>query len=89
MASSKTLFVFSTAKLPQHERVAIRRKLFGYNDSSNKGRYSYKRKGLLTSLEHSCPCKSVIVIDTLDSSKLERFFREHSVSYDKYQLKEG
>jgi len=82
----KTMFTYNMSGMGQRERMAIRRKLFGYTDKSNRGRYNYKREGLLSKVEHEMPARCCIVVGERDSRKLEAFFRENSVRYQKFTL---
>ena len=82
----KVLFTYDMAGMSQRERMAVRRKLFGYTDKSNMGRYSYKREGLLSKMEYECPARCCLLVGKKDAQKLERFFAENSVSCRKYTI---
>ena len=47
----KSIIVYDLKNKKSQEKTDITRKLFGFEDKSNNGNYTYKRDGLLSSAE--------------------------------------
>ena len=56
------LFSYSTKGLSKNEASKISKKLMGYKDKSNRGRYNYLRKGLIQSNGGLIISKSTFII---------------------------
>jgi hypothetical protein len=73
------IIIFKLGKeLTAAERARFCRELYGYVDRSNHGKYIYERRGLLSSIPHFIPAKSVIVVRREDAEKVESFLRERN-----------
>lgn len=46
------IILYNLEKCNNAQRVQIQNKLFGYNDHSNKGKYVYKREGIIQKYPH-------------------------------------
>jgi hypothetical protein len=57
------------------ERVKIRRRLYGYTDFSQFGRYRYSREGILAQIPHQRILPGVILIEQKDLNKLLKVLR--------------
>ncbi|MFC1454754.1 hypothetical protein ACFLQI_01555 [Candidatus Undinarchaeota archaeon] len=66
-----------SAKMSQAEITAFHRRLYGYTDYSNHGKYQYERKGLLSEIPHLNPSQSVIIIPKNASEKVLGFLEEY------------
>lgn len=60
----KSLLLYDLKNKSNVEKTHIVRSLFGYTDKSNKGKYSYQRKGILSRFEYEKWNKSAIVINS-------------------------
>lgn len=56
--------------------VRFHRKLYGYTDYSQHGKYQYKRPGLLDNIPHLNPSRSVLIVKKLDAGKLVNFIKK-------------
>ena len=65
-----TLVKYNTKHLTKKEKTNFSRGIFGYDDKSNKGRYTYKRKGSLTKYIYDKVGKSAFLIETKDEKKV-------------------
>jgi len=64
------MIIYELAKLKQYHKVLVNRALFGFTDNSNKGRYLYKRGGVLSNLPHIRLIRGVIVVKNKDSNRV-------------------
>jgi len=67
-----TLVKYNTKHLNNKEKTNFSREIFGYEDKSNKGQYTYKRKGSLTEHIHDKIGKSAFLIETKNEKKVIR-----------------
>jgi hypothetical protein len=65
-------------KMSGAERARFFRRLYGYVDRSNYGRYTYERRGLMSEIPHLSPARSVIIVRDEDAGKLVSFLRSHN-----------
>ena len=61
---------YTLEKAQPHQKTAIQRILYGYNDSSNKGEYHYQRKGLIDSLKGDKLNRGVFIIPSEHKTKV-------------------
>ena len=66
----KSVILYDLKNKKATEKADITRKLFGFSDKSNNGRYEYKRNGLLKDIKHEKWNKSAILIDSKDEQKV-------------------
>ena len=71
------LVCYSAKNLAPSTKRKLYRDLYGYVDISHKGKYRYKRNGLV----HRIPCKKItdsVILTTRDRSKeLIKLLKEH------------
>jgi hypothetical protein len=72
--------------VPLSKRNALHRDLYGYKDYSNKGEYSYDRKGILDKIKHTKISNSVIMLETKDLESIEKVLDKHKISRDVFHL---
>lgn len=65
-----TLVKYNTKHLNKKQKTDFSREVFGYEDKSNKGQYTYKRKGTLTDYIYDKIGKSVFLIQTKHEKKV-------------------
>jgi len=65
--------------VPVNRKTLIHRALYGYTDHSNKGKYTYKRKGALKGLKYTKISNSVLMINTEDVEQLIPLFKKYKV----------
>jgi hypothetical protein len=56
--------------------LEISRKIYGYKDSSNHGKYKYERKGILSDVDYEKVARTVIWINPKDKEKVIKKFGE-------------
>lgn len=71
------IIVFRNPKAKQSELMRFCRGLFGYKDYSNKGGYTYDRKGLLNEIRHIHlnPIRSAIIVKRDDAPRILDYLR--------------
>ena len=65
--------------VPLHKRNALHRDLYGYNDHSNNGEYTYKRNGKLDGIKYTKIGGSVIMINSADLKPIIAVLDKHKV----------
>jgi len=65
--------------VPVTKKTLIHRALYGYTDHSNKGSYTYKRKGALEKLKYTKIGNGVILLDTKDVNQLIPLFKRYKI----------
>ena len=60
-------------------KTLIHRALYGYTDHSNKGSYTYKRKGILAGSGYEKIGNGMIFIETKFVDKLIPFFKRYKI----------
>lgn len=65
-----------------NKRNALHRDLYGYKDHSNKGEYSYERKGVLDKIEYTKISNSVIMVESKDLEPIEKILDKHKINRD-------
>lgn len=61
------------------ERTQFNRKLIGYTDKSQFGKYSYKREGLMSRIPHVHVSNSLFIIREDDLDEIESFCKDLDV----------
>lgn len=72
-----TLISYKLNKLPSQERCKIYRKLNGWKDKSQHSKYTYDRKGILSSIPHILINRCVLIVGKEDADKLIFFLNEN------------
>ena len=72
----KSIIVYDLKNKKPQEKTYITRKLFGFEDKSNNGKYTYKRKGLLKNIKHEKWNKAAILIDSKNEEKVTKILRK-------------
>jgi hypothetical protein len=75
----KSLIAYDLKSKNPRKKTDITRKLFGYEDKSNNGTYSYKREGLLKGIKHEKWNKAVILIDSKDEGKVIKILEKFGI----------
>src|SRR3989338_2444339 len=77
---AKSLLLYDLKNKNNVEKTHIVRSLFGYEDKSNMGKYTYKRKGLLSKFKYEKWDKSAIVIDIRNEEKVKNMLRKFGLN---------
>ena len=73
---SKSLLLYDLKNKNNVEKTHIIRSLFGYVDRSNKGSYTYNRKGLLSKFKYEKWDKSVILVRKKDEDDVKKMLKK-------------
>ncbi len=76
-----TAFVYDLSAVKGKKKTYLIRKVFGYSDSSNNGKYSYQREGILTPYTKEKWGKSVIISKRSDSAEVGRILKANKIPY--------
>lgn len=66
------LITYSTNSLTSTQRSILSKRINGYKDKSNKGRYTYRREGLITRLPHIKIANKAFIIRNKDFSLISK-----------------
>ncbi len=80
------LICYSLSGLTPTERVAFRRCVYGFNDHSNNSKYSYKRAGLMDSIEHKKILDCVIIVKNSDAAKIVNVMRKQKAAVHTFPI---
>jgi len=75
---SGILISYELNKLPPPERYRIYRKLNGWKDKSQYSKYSYDRKGILSSIPHILVNRCVLIAGKEEADKIISFLKENN-----------
>jgi|APCry4251928382_1046606.scaffolds.fasta_scaffold176912_1 hypothetical protein len=75
---SGILISYELNKLPLPERCRIYRKLNGWKDKSQYSKYSYDRKGILSSIPHILVNRCVLIAGKEEADKIISFLKENN-----------
>jgi len=80
------LICYTLGKISASARTQFKRELTGYVDHSNKGKYNYKRGGLLDQFPNIKPIRSVIIVKPEDEKKVVKFLKKFDSEYYVYDV---
>jgi len=73
------LITYKKENLNNSQRSIISKSLFGYIDKSNRGKYSYERKGLLNLFKHIRVSNNTFIIEQKGWSKIKEFLEKSGI----------
>lgn len=76
----KSLLMYDLKNKSNVEKTRIVRSLFGYIDKSNKGNYTYKRKGLLSKFKYDKWNKSAILVNKKDEDDVKKILKKFGLN---------
>lgn len=76
-----SLIAYDLSNLDQYRKVLLNRALFGYNDHSNKGAYTYKREGILKEIPHLRLLRGVFIIKSNGLNRVIKVFKKCKAKY--------
>lgn len=82
----KTIICYSLGKIDPKSRTRFHRELYGYEDKSNHGRYTYKRKGILIKSKYKKPFDSVLVLSS-NANKTIKLLKEYKAKFVHYKIR--
>lgn len=80
------LICYTLGDASPNERVKFKKELSGYKDHSNGGKYSYVRKGILSTIPHAKPIRSVIIVGEKDKHKITRILDKYNAEYHVFSI---
>lgn len=80
------LIVYDLSKIEHYHKVLFNRALFGFTDNSNHSSYQYKRKGILSEINHLRLLKGAIIIKKDEINKVRPYFNKYKVKYQTYDI---
>lgn len=80
------LICYTLKKVNHQTRSKFKREFFGYQDKSNKGKYEYNRKGILSQLPHSRPIRSIVIVKAKDESQITNLLKKYDADIRIYDI---
>ena len=80
------LIVYDLTKIEHYHKVLFNRALFGFTDNSNHGSYQYKRKGILSEMDHLRLLKGAIIVKKDETNRIMPFFKKYKIKYQTYDI---
>ncbi len=74
-----SILKYNLKGVPITNKTLIHRALYGYTDHSNKGNYTYNRKGILAGLDYEKISKGAILLETKYVNQLIPVFKNYKV----------
>jgi len=74
-----SILKYNLKGVPVTKKTLIHRALYGYTDHSNKGNYTYNRKGVLKDIKHTKISNSVLMMDTQDIKQIIPLFKKYKI----------
>ncbi len=81
-----TAVIYSIENTKGKEKTYLIRKVFGYKDFSNNGRYKYERPGILTPHILQKWGKSVIIIKRHSEKIVDTILEQHKIKNKKVRI---
>ena len=76
------LFSYTLEKSDPHQKVALQRILYGYEDISNNGGYHYRRKGLIDKLAGKKLNRGVFIVPLEHSNHIRTILRKNKATFE-------
>ena len=76
----KSMLLYDLKNKSNVEKTHIIRSLFGYVDRSNKGSYTYNRKGLLSKFKYEKWDKSAILVRKKDEDDVKKILKKFGLN---------
>ncbi len=80
------LITYTMSNQPISTQNQLRKQLIGHNDTSHKGKYKYRRKGLLDQITHLKPSKSTIIAPIKESQKIIKILNKYNAKIKTYNI---
>lgn len=65
-------------KISPSKRMTFHKEMYGYKDHSNKGKYTYQRKGLLDTVRHKKILDAVIITDKEGAETITKTLKKYN-----------
>ena len=83
----KAKLICYTLKNADHAtRSSFKREFIGYQDKSNKGKYNYKRKGLIDNIPNIRPARGVIIVKEYDEPKIKKVLKRYKAKINSLSI---
>ncbi len=82
---AKVIF-YSQKKIMPKQRTKFKKELAGHNDTSHGGKYTYKIKGLLDTIQHIKPSYAALIVKGKDYKTVVSLMKKYSIDYTIYNI---
>ena len=80
------IICYSLGKANHSIRSKLKRELYGYTDKSNRGRYIYKREGILQKIPHLKPTRGVIIVPAEYADRILDVLKVYKAQIKTYEI---
>ena len=84
--TQKVLICYKFTNMKLSDRNKFKRKLFGAEEKTHKGRYIATTKGYLTDKNYMKPVRSVIIISKIHEKGVMKILNEFNAEISRYQI---
>lgn len=80
------IICYTLKKANDKIRSKFKRDFFGYEDKSNRGKYNYKRDGLVNQILNLRPVRSTIIVQNKDVNKVIKLLKKYNAEIKAYDI---
>ena len=80
----KTMITYSLSKTKN--ALDLTRKIYGYIDASNHGKYKYERKGILSDIDYKKISRTTFWINPKDKKKVIKGFQDLGLKFEIFDI---
>ena len=81
------LLTYSTENLNLTQGSILSKRINGYHDKSNKGRYSYRREGIFSGIPHIKITHKTFIIRKKDFRRVSREIKKYGAKIQSWDIK--
>ena len=74
-----SIIKYNLKGVPVNRKTLLHRALYGYTDHSNKGYYTYKRKGMLKEIKYTKISDSVLMLEFKYLKQILPIFKKYNI----------
>lgn len=80
------MICYTLGNVDYKTRSKFKREFFGYLDKSTYGKYTYSRDGLLTTIPHSRPVRSTVIVKNEHESEVIALLEKFNAKIKVYEI---
>jgi hypothetical protein len=81
-----TLFLYKSKSVEQKTLTKMKAELFGKEQKSNFGRYSYSIRGKIPTGDYIRPIRAVVIVKEQFSDDVKKVFQRYGITYRSFQI---
>ena len=81
-----TLFMYESKSVEQRNLTRMKAELFGKEQKSNFGRYSYTVEGRIPAGDHIRPIRAAVIVKEEYTDDVKNLFQKYGIRYRSFQI---